>query len=57
VGKGGIVREPEKHERVTGEVNASAAENGFELLGLTDSPILGADGNKEFLGFYKKVAP
>jgi 23S rRNA (cytidine1920-2'-O)/16S rRNA (cytidine1409-2'-O)-methyltransferase len=54
VGKGGIVREPEKHERVIGEVNAAAAENGFENLGLTESPILGADGNKEFLALYGK---
>ena len=54
VGKGGIVRDGEKHQRVIGEVNASAETNGFEVLGLIDSPILGADGNKEFLGFYKK---
>lgn len=52
VGKGGIVREPEKHERVIAEVNASAGKNGFNIAGLTDSPILGADGNKEFLAIY-----
>lgn len=57
VGKGGIVREPEKHERVVEEVNASAVKFGFEVLGVIDSPILGADGNKEFLGFYKKNSP
>ncbi|HEV7643404.1 MAG TPA: TlyA family RNA methyltransferase [Pyrinomonadaceae bacterium] len=55
VGKGGIVREDEKHQRVVKEVNASAAEFGFEILGLIESPILGGDGNKEFLGFYKKL--
>jgi len=55
VGKGGIVRDPEKHERVVKEVNESAGACGFEILGLTDSPILGADGNKEFLGFYQKI--
>jgi len=54
VGKGGIVREPEKHKRVIDEVNASAAEFEFALVSMTDSPILGADGNKEFLAFYKK---
>lgn len=55
VGKGGIVRDAEKHERVIDEVNASASANGFENIGLTDSPIYGADGNKEFLGFYLKM--
>ncbi len=55
VGKGGIVRDSEKHERVIKEVNAAAADNGFENLGLTESPILGADGNKEFLALYGNV--
>lgn len=53
VGKGGIVKEPEKHERVTAEVNQFAQKNGLTVCGLTDSPILGADGNKEFLAYYK----
>jgi 23S rRNA (cytidine1920-2'-O)/16S rRNA (cytidine1409-2'-O)-methyltransferase len=55
VGKGGIVRDAEKHERVVAAVNASAMENGFENLRVIDSPILGADGNKEFLGLYKII--
>jgi 23S rRNA (cytidine1920-2'-O)/16S rRNA (cytidine1409-2'-O)-methyltransferase len=53
VGKGGIVRETEKHERVINEVNAQAAENGLKICGVIDSPILGADGNKEFLALYE----
>lgn len=54
VGKGGIVREPEKHERVVNEVNESALSVGFKVSGLTDSPILGAEGNKEFLALYER---
>jgi len=54
VGKGGIVRDPEKHTRVVAEVNAAAVSNGFEVIGVIDSPILGAEGNKEFLGAYAK---
>ena len=53
VGKGGIVREPEKHERVIREVNESAAGIGFRPVGVIDSPILGAEGNKEFLALYE----
>lgn len=55
VGKGGIVRQPEKHERVILEINAAAAENGLARVGLIDSPILGAEGNKEFLAVYEKA--
>ena len=54
VGKGGIVREPEKHARVVDEVNAFAASVGFESVSVIDSPILGAEGNKEFLVLYAK---
>ena len=52
VGKGGIVREPEKHERVVAEVNAFAEALGLAVRGVIDSPILGAEGNKEFLAYY-----
>ena len=54
VGKGGIVREPEKHDRVIKEVNEFAAAHGFTPVGIIDSPITGAEGNKEFLGLYEK---
>ena len=54
VGKGGIVREPEKHQRVVGEVNEFAAGLGWPVQGLIESPILGAEGNKEFLGLYAR---
>ena len=54
VGKGGIVREPEKHQRVIKEVNDSASSYGLVVRGLIDSPITGAEGNREFLGLYEK---
>jgi 23S rRNA (cytidine1920-2'-O)/16S rRNA (cytidine1409-2'-O)-methyltransferase len=52
VGKGGIVRDTEKHARVVEEVNAFAEQIGLEVKGLIESPILGAAGNKEFLALY-----
>ena len=54
VGKGGIVREPEKHRRVIEKVNESAADSGLVVSGLIDSPITGAEGNREFLALYEK---
>jgi 23S rRNA (cytidine1920-2'-O)/16S rRNA (cytidine1409-2'-O)-methyltransferase len=49
VGKKGVVSDPSVHERVVAEVTALAAEVGLDRLALTDSPITGAQGNKEFL--------
>lgn len=49
VGKGGIVRDPKLHEEVLASMEHLAAELGAELLGICDSPITGADGNREFL--------
>jgi 23S rRNA (cytidine1920-2'-O)/16S rRNA (cytidine1409-2'-O)-methyltransferase len=52
VGAGGIVRETEKHERVVAKTNQFAEACGLGSLGAIDSPILGADGNREFLALY-----
>jgi 23S rRNA (cytidine1920-2'-O)/16S rRNA (cytidine1409-2'-O)-methyltransferase len=54
VGKGGVVRDPEKHARVVEEVNQAAIELGLHVSGVIESPIHGADGNVEFLAFYRK---
>ena len=49
VGKGGIVRDPAAHERVIDGVRQTAREMGLIVAGLCESPITGADGNREFL--------
>ena len=50
VGKGGIVREPELHDEVCETISRWLAEQpGWRMLGVTESPITGAEGNKEFL--------
>lgn len=50
VGKGGVVRDPELHtevcERIQGWVNGLS---GWRVLGIEPSPILGPEGNVEFL--------
>jgi 23S rRNA (cytidine1920-2'-O)/16S rRNA (cytidine1409-2'-O)-methyltransferase len=55
VGKGGIVRDPEKHKRVIDEVNRAALELGLRVLQVIESPLHGADGNIEFLALYEKA--
>lgn len=49
VGKGGVVRDPAVHARVTGEVAAWVAGQGWRVVGTTTSPITGPEGNVEFL--------
>ena len=49
VGKGGIVRDTEKHRRVVQEVSAAMADCGFGSVDSIESPVLGASGNREFL--------
>ncbi|MCA3255933.1 MAG: TlyA family RNA methyltransferase, partial [Alphaproteobacteria bacterium] len=50
VGKGGVVRDPAIHARVCEEAQAwLAAQPGWRVEGLTQSPITGPEGNIEFL--------
>jgi 23S rRNA (cytidine1920-2'-O)/16S rRNA (cytidine1409-2'-O)-methyltransferase len=55
VGKGGIVRDATQHARVIEEVNGAARKLGLKVCGVIDSPILGAEGNQEFLALYERV--
>lgn len=49
VGKGGVVRSAEEHQRVIDEIRQAAADLSFQVLGVTESPLIGPKGNKEFL--------
>jgi len=54
VGKGGLVKDPQVHAAVLGRFINWAVDHEFRLLGLVASPILGAEGNKEFLALLQK---
>ena len=45
----GIITDPVIHDRVRAEIDDAMAACGCEVVGWTDSPITGADGNREFL--------
>jgi 23S rRNA (cytidine1920-2'-O)/16S rRNA (cytidine1409-2'-O)-methyltransferase len=47
--KGGVVRDPEVHRRVLREVAAKAQALGIGMRGVIPSPILGPEGNREFM--------
>lgn len=53
VGEGGIVRDKMIHFEVLEKTIQFAAKEGFELQGLTYSPITGGQGNIEFLSHFK----
>lgn len=56
VGKKGIVRDPAVHELVLKDVLEFAANQGFDVLELSYSPITGGEGNIEFLAHLRKAA-
>ena len=49
IGKGGLVMDPEVHERVCAEISDFLRSQGWRVLGVTASPVEGGDGNREFL--------
>ncbi|MDB6137792.1 MAG: s-adenosyl-l-methionine-dependent methyltransferase [Verrucomicrobiaceae bacterium] len=58
VGKGGIVRDPAAHQKACDKIEAFVrARPGLEWQGITESSIKGMDGNREFLAWFKVVAP
>jgi len=55
VGKGGIVRDPALHLEAVKKVSQAVQALGFTTDSI-DSPILGAEGNKEFLLYGRRTA-
>jgi 23S rRNA (cytidine1920-2'-O)/16S rRNA (cytidine1409-2'-O)-methyltransferase len=49
VPRGGVIRDPALHAALIGRFAAWCVRNGFRIFDLAASPILGAEGNREFL--------
>jgi 23S rRNA (cytidine1920-2'-O)/16S rRNA (cytidine1409-2'-O)-methyltransferase len=49
VGHGGIVRDPKAHQLAVERVAGCVRGLGWQVRGVVDSPITGAEGNREFL--------
>ena len=55
VAKGGVVRDPEIHREVCERTAAwVAAQPGWSVVGIVESPILGPEGNREFLLYARR---
>lgn len=55
VGKGGIVKDTKLYPEVIEKVKQSASMNNLSYEAHIDSPVLGGDGNREFLMLLRKV--
>jgi 23S rRNA (cytidine1920-2'-O)/16S rRNA (cytidine1409-2'-O)-methyltransferase len=56
VGRGGIVRDPAAHQLACDKVAETLRQFSF-AVSITDSPILGAEGNREFLLHARRAEP
>ena len=54
VGKGGVVKDRSLHDQVVKQICDLVTELDCQVLGITESPILGPKGNREFLIYLQK---
>ncbi|TAF14093.1 MAG: TlyA family RNA methyltransferase [Alphaproteobacteria bacterium] len=54
VGKGGVVRDAAVHERVCDDIKTWMTDQGWHVVGISESPITGPKGNKEFLLYARR---
>jgi 23S rRNA (cytidine1920-2'-O)/16S rRNA (cytidine1409-2'-O)-methyltransferase len=54
VGKGGVVRDKALHQKVIDRISDFSRGLGLKVLGVTESPLLGPKGNREFFIHLKK---
>ena len=56
VPRGGVIRDPLLHATLIGRLAAWGVRNGFRLLDMTASPILGSSGNREFFFWLRPLS-
>ncbi len=57
IGKGGIVRDSQLHQKAIERVEAAARTAGLEILGVKPSHLAGAEGNQEFFLHARRAPP
>ncbi len=55
VGAGGIIKDERIHERIVNQVTQGIAFYGYTCHGVSESPITGTMGNKEFLAYFSRI--
>lgn len=56
VGRGGIIKDDKVHQEVIEKVTQGIQAQGYKCIGIIESPILGGEGNKEFLGYFERIS-
>jgi 23S rRNA (cytidine1920-2'-O)/16S rRNA (cytidine1409-2'-O)-methyltransferase len=54
VGRGGIVREPELHEKAKVKISDFVRQSGHQVIAIAPSAVTGRDGNQEFFACLRK---
>lgn len=57
IGKKGIVRDPKQHFKACSDVLDAAEQCGLFAQNFMRSPILGGDGNAEFIALFSRILP
>jgi 23S rRNA (cytidine1920-2'-O)/16S rRNA (cytidine1409-2'-O)-methyltransferase len=57
VPRGGVIRDAKLHSILIGRFTASCVRDGIRIVDMMKSPILGAEGNTEFLFHLKAGKP
>jgi len=55
VGKGGVVKDAQKHKKVIDEISSFACGLALQVIGVLESPLLGPKGNREFFIYLKEL--
>jgi len=55
VPRGGVIKDPTVHKEVLEKFLSEATQQGFRVQAIIPSPILGAEGNREYLAYLKPV--
>ena len=57
IGKGGIVHDKDGSilKEILAKLDSEAQKHGFTRISFTESPIVGGDGNKEYLALFQKI--
>lgn len=53
VGPKGVVRDPALHDWAIDKITKAGLSEGWDLKGVCESPLLGPEGNKEFLIYFQ----
>jgi 23S rRNA (cytidine1920-2'-O)/16S rRNA (cytidine1409-2'-O)-methyltransferase len=53
--KAGVVKDTSQYPALLENIKQMAQRNQLQWKGYIDSPILGGDGNAEFLGYFEKI--